>query len=384
MTKIFLFQVVMMLCLLPISSVAAENTVKGRIITDSGPFKGAKVYAYTKYEDILAGKPIFVSNESDDQGGYISSIPGGEYYFVARGVRGGKEYFAFPGNNPINVEPGETWIPFLANEMKPPVYASGETAIDGLITYKGVPVDRAVVSVYNPDTKRFKGLGLKFESAGEKGTFSFSMTAGKYVVIAKKMEGGKGIRPMKKGDLYCYYPGNPVEVKQGSVVRIEIPCYPRDEIGTFSEKQIAKQASSKNAANRMNNTQAGIGGKVTSADGKPLAGLLVLAYRATDATFQAYNMSRGTEYSAETDAEGTYFMPIDASGDYYLVARETVGDGPHEGEPYGLYNGNSRHVVTFEKGKKIENINITVARVGDAIPEPLSDKVGNQKKGGHK
>jgi hypothetical protein len=81
--------------------------------------------------------------------------------------------------------------------------------------------------------------------------------------------------------------------------------------------------------------------------------------------FMMYHVYHGTEYSALTDASGNYFIPIDQDGDYGIVARDILGDGPHRGETYGLYQGNPRHAVTYRNGTMVENIAITVGKVMD-------------------
>jgi hypothetical protein len=76
-----------------------------------------------------------------------------------------------------------------------------------------------------------------------------------------------------------------------------------------------------------------------------------------------YQVYHGTEYSAQTAADGSYFIPVDQEGTYGIVARDILGDGPHRGELYGLYAGNPRHAVTLGKEELADRINITVGRV---------------------
>lgn len=358
--------------LLPSLSNAAETTVAGRILTESGPLTGGVVFAYRNYSDIQTGTPVSASELVDNAGRYTLRLSQGEYYFVARGKKDGKNYFAYHGNNPIRVESDDAWITLLANEAQPPVRSKGVAALKGVVTYKGLPVKGAYVSFYKPEARRFKGLGLITEPTGEDGTFDIPVPFGTFVVIAKKIESSKGNRPLKKGDLYCYYPSNPVEVMPDSTTSIEVPCYPKDDRTSFNEAPSIKSEHFKTIDNLAAGSSAGIRGRVTDAEGKPVAKVLALAYLATKSVFLTYHLSHGTEYSAETNSDGTYFIPIGASGDYYLVARDTLGDGPHTGELYGLYNGNSRHVVSYQKGKLTDNINITVGRIMD---EP---KMGRQ------
>lgn len=341
------------------------TTVGGRVFTKTGPLKGAQVYIYDSYNAISEKKEAIFIAECDERGFYNVRLPKGEYYFLAQGMRDGKNFSAFHGNNPIKVETEDTWITLLANEVKQPVYSEGDTGLAGIVTYKGIPLNGAYVSLYKSDSKKFKGLGFRTESVGENGTFRNAVPSGNYVVIAKKLKGEKGNRPLKKGDLYCYAPSNPIEVRENYVTNIEVPCYPKNDRELFANSPQIISDKFKSIETLANNVTTGIKGRITDQDGKPVRGILVLAYRALKPVFLTYYISHGTEYWAETNATGSYFIPVDASGDYYLVARNTLGDGPHKGELFGLFNGNSRHAVTYEKGKLLDNVDITVSKIMD-------------------
>ncbi|KAF0217381.1 MAG: hypothetical protein FD174_3347 [Geobacteraceae bacterium] len=353
------------LLMYPALAAAADINIEGRVFTESGPLNGAKVYAYKSYEDIQSGAPAYISEATDNKGLYKAQLPEGEYYFTARGIKDGKEYSAYHGKNPIKVKKEDIWVTLIANEIKlPPVYEEGVPSLNGIVTYKGQPVKGAYVAIYTPESRPFRGLGLRTESVGGDGRFNLAVPPGKYVVIAKKIESGKGNKPLKKGDLFCYYPQNPVEVKSDKTVQIEVPCYPKDDRNAFVDTPSIKTndyATLESAASRL---KTGIQGKVTDAGGKPVAGITVLAYKSESPVFMMYHLSHGTEKSGETDKNGNYFIHLDKAGDYNVVARDTLGDGPHKGEIYGLYQGNSRHVVSYNKaGVLIDNVNITVGKV---------------------
>lgn len=356
----------MMLCMLfPSMSEAIEINISGRILTSAGPLVKGRVYVYRNHADIQSGTPVHISEQADQLGRYASQLPQGEYYFVARGSINGKDFFAYHGSNPIKVDSGNTWVTLLAVEVKQPVFSEESTAVKGVVTYKGQPVKGAYITLYKPGSKRFKGLGFRTESGADDGAFNIPVHEGKYVVVAKMIESGKGNRPLKSGDLYCYYPNNPVEVRTDNSTTIEVPCYPKDDRASFLKTPAIRPMNFRTIDSLAAGVKNGIRGKVTDSNDKPLAGILVLAYRATKPVFLTYHLSHGTEYSAETASDGSYFIPVDVSGDYYLVARDSLGDGPHRGELYGLYNGNSRHVVAYEQGKLLDNIHISASRIMD-------------------
>jgi len=360
--------------LLPLISHA--TAIEGRVFNDAGPLKGAKVYVYRNYSDISADKALLVSGPVDEQGVYKFQMPPGNYYFTAKGQVDGKDFFAYHGNNPVKVEKENVWITLMSNEVKAPVYSDGDTSLKGVVTYKGKPLNDAYIALYAPDSKTFKGLGLRTESIYDGKEFNFTVPPGKYVVIAKRMEGEKRIRPLKKGDFFCYYPQNPVEVKADKIVRVEVSCYPKNDRGSFTEAPMIKANDYSTIDGAGPKYKTGIKGRVTDLEGKPAAGVFVLAHRSHTPVFFQYYLSHGTEYIGETDKDGRYFIPMDSDGDFYVVARSSLGGGPHGGELHGLYMGNPQHVVSFKQKYDIENIDIVVGTtLNEKVPYTVSNPV---------
>jgi len=346
---------------------AGNTAIEGRVFTESGPLPNALVSAHRTYNDLQRNLPPAASARTDKDGVYRLPLPPGAYHFTATGQSGGRSFFAYHGSNPITVAQENFWLALMATTTDPPpVYVDGSTGIEGRITYKGKPLDGAYLALYKPDDKTFKGLGVKTESVEADGRFKVNVEPGNYVVTARKIASGKSNRPLQKGDLYCYNSQNPVEVKDGLAARIEFSCYPKISRSDFVTTPTIKSDSIKTVAELAAASTSGIRGKVTDASGRPLAGMNVLAYHLTAPVFMMYHVYQRHEYSAETDEHGTFFIPIDADGEYGVVARDTLGDGPHRGELYGLYQGNVRHAVAVKRGELVENIAIVAGRVMDA------------------
>jgi len=358
MRKFFL---VLFFCFLPALVLANDIKVEGRVFTETGPMEGAKVFVYKSYEAIDASTPFLVSKPTNEQGLYEFQLPSGEYFFTAKWNKDGKDFFAYHGDNPIKVAE-DIWLTFMANEIKPPVYLDGDTLLKGVVTYKGIPVKGAYITLYAPETKKFKGLGYKNESLKD-GTFNISLPAGKYIVVAKRKEDGQKIRPLKKGDLFCYYPHNPIEVKSNKIVQLEVPCYPKGDRTSFTKTPLIKSNDFITVEQLDDKPKFGIKGKVRDLKGNPVAGIFVLAYRNKEAVFLMHDLSKRTEYMCETDREGNYFIPIDSDGDFYIVARNTVGGSPKSDDVYGLHEGNAMHGISYKKGQMIGNVDIVVGKV---------------------
>ncbi len=360
------------------AAFSAEVAIEGRVFTQAGPLPEAKVSVYQSYAALQAGAPPAATAISDQAGVYRLKLANGAYFFVARGKQDGREYYAYHGSNPVKVDKQELWLTLMATEVESvPSYVEGPSSIEGLVSYKGQPAAGAYVSLYSPESKTFKGLGIKTESADTGGRFSIPVPPGKYVVTARKITDGNSNRPPRKGDLYCYYSRNPLEVKQDRIARIELSCYPKVDRSAFVSAATVRPDEFKTIAERSANSGTGIRGRVTDTGGQPVPGLTVLAYPLTSPVFMMYNLYHGSEFSSETDADGRFLIHLDEEGDYGIVARNILGDGPHLGEVYGLYQGNTRHAVTYKKGTLVDNITITAGRVMAPASGPETVKMEN-------
>ena len=372
------FAFLLLLLATSVTTHAGDVTIEGRVFTESGPLSDALVSAHRSYSDLQRKVQPAATAKTDKDGVYQLHIPPGSYHFTATGESGSRKFFAYHGSNPISVDKENFWLALLATATdSPPVYVDGSPGVQGRITYKGKPLEGAYLALYKPESKTFKGLGVKTESIGADGRFRLQVEPGNYVVTARKIVTGKGNRPLQKGDLYCYYSQNPLEVKADLTAQIEFSCYPKIDRNDFVATPPVKSDAIKTVAELSATSKSGIRGKVTDANNRPLAGMSVLAYRLTSPVFQMYHVYHGSEFSAETDERGNFLIPIDTDGDYGVVARDTLGDGPHRGELYGLYQGNVRHAVTFKQGELVGNINIIAGKVMD-VPAQGKERVQSE------
>jgi hypothetical protein len=354
-----------LLSLFPSLSPAATVQIAGRIFSEAGPLTGARVFVYQNYDDISAGRPFFTSTPSDSQGSYSFRLERGVYYFTASGDQGGRMFFCYHGGNPLEIGSANLWISFLATAKTQPLYLNGETSVQGVVTYKGKPVKGAFVAFYTLDTKKFKGLGFLadkglalMKAVDDNGNFAFSLPPDKYVIIARKNMDGNGIQPLRKGDLFCYAPSNPVEIRPGKIVRIQIPCYPKAERVSFVESPKIKSNDFQTVDTAEENNRYGIKGKVTDSTGKPVPNVYVVAYP----TGNSSSPVKEAENVAMTDAQGNYFLHLNTDGTFGLVVRQSLGGAPKSNDLTGLYNKNHPwQGISIKAGELIENINITLS-----------------------
>lgn len=381
------------LIMLAVSSLfalpAQAATVEGVALTEKGPVPGAVMRAYRTFADLRDNAHALISRPGPKPGQYRLELPAGRYYLTASGQGpDGEPLFAYHGLNPISIDDGYHWIPFLLQAAVPARCASGAPGIGGRVLYKGTPISHGSVSAYTLKDEPFRGMGLLTNSLGLDGSFWFDLAPGDYMVIARQRKDDTSIGPLKKGDLFCYPSANPITITPATACQVELECYPKNALESFldkgandhrgkrketarlraSLKQTSMEEASRPAPGGM---LAVIAGQVRDINGQPMPGLVVTAYPGDGLPlFQMYILRFRSDFSAKTDSQGLFRLEV-RPGLYYLVARKLVGDAPNAGEPYGLYEGNANHSLRVEAGATQNGIDITVEPI---MPDfPVSD-----------
>jgi hypothetical protein len=149
---------------------------------------------------------------------------------------------------------------------------------------------------------------------------------------------------MRKGDLFGYYPGNPVTVSPGMFAKISIPA-------TLLRLRNAPSYSGGYRA------AAFIEGRVLGPDGRPRAGVYAALYDNPDL------LNRPVFLSDITGEDGRFLLPVPVPGTYYLGARSGYGGSPGPGDLYGRFEGNADHSVAVRAGDRLTGFDITVNEV---------------------
>lgn len=375
----FFFLSLLIGCLAVFSSFskAFSMQLEGVVLSREGPVADAVVTAYPDFTSLRNNQNGILATPGEKPGQYRLSLPEGKYYLVATGTWKGKEFYGYHGLNPIDVQQeGYHWIPILVLPRNNLRCEPGYPGVGGYVLYNGEPVAGSSVSVYALAEEPFRGMGLLTNTVTEDGAFWFDLEPGEYVVFARKRFGGSAIGPIRKGDLLCYFSENPIRIPPDESCEIDVSCYPRDDIDAFltenaidprgRKEQQRHEASLREADETdsmrlmmaRNRRQAAVSGRVTDLAGQPLADLYVSAYPANGVPlFQMYVLRMKTEYMARTAKDGSFILPL-AEGTYYLVAREMVGDAPHAGEHYGIYEGTPNHSFTLKPGEAMSDVHI--------------------------
>jgi hypothetical protein len=258
--------------------------------------------------------------------------------------------YAYFGGNPVYVDRGAPKEIFLGLEEFPEPPATvgepaGGTGAAGQVLSGGAPVEGASVFAYVRTESAFRDLGFAASApTGTDGSFVIDLPPGDYYLLARKRAGGGIAGPMRKGDLFGYYPGNPVSVRPGGYRLLSIPA-------TALKLRNVPSYSGKYKGAAL------LEGRIVGPDGMPRAGVYAALYDNPDL------LNRPVFLSDVTGPDGRFRLPVPLPGVYYLGARSGYGGAPGPGDLYGRFEGNAAHSVSFREGDHLTGVVITVNEV---------------------
>lgn len=325
--------------------------LSGRVTWQGAPVPGATVALFERYDG--SGKPPLLTVVTARDGGFRTETPPGSYFAVAEGVFEKTPVFAFSGQNPVRLELGTRWLGMKMVPAEVPVSHSGKpgegAVVSGEVVSRGVPVENAYVYVYSSPDSLFKGMGMAMSPpTGADGAFEVgNLPESAYYFVGRRREGGGMTGPLEKGDLYGFYPGNPVYVKDGTVTRLRMELVEKEKELAYSEV--------------TSGTETVLRGTVVDRSGRPQAGVYAFVY-----DDRVFGHQRPFGHSGRTGTDGTFSIYLDRPGTFYLGARENFGNSPRPGERFGFYEGTPDHAVSAVPGKAVEGLTVTVERI---LPE---------------
>ncbi|MDF1526253.1 MAG: carboxypeptidase-like regulatory domain-containing protein [bacterium] len=313
------------LCLIlaspPSTLAGSDSGIYGRVAYRGELVPGVIVSAYSDGDSEYLANPVAVSDPVATDGTYRLSLPPGQYTLVARSSASGNlrpdarpdtgDYYCYYSGSPVIVIAG-SWTPVGFNLVKTAVeerIPDSKTSIEGIVSYRDEPLEKLYLTLYDEALEGFRGPGMATIPVGKGGRFRVSVKPGKYFVIARKRNRGGMYGPMEIGDYFNYYPGNPVMVSDGEKVRIRLETVTR--VSQLEEGEAPTPT---------------IQGTVVDADGNPVPGLRVFAYRSGEVT------GRPLYFSKPSNSTGQYSLLVPVSGDFTLVAKERFGGPAAEGE----------------------------------------------------
>jgi len=336
--------VALLLFTLPLPLSAA--IIEGRVVQDDRPLAGVAVHAFSTFD--FTGTPVASATPTGEDGSFRLELPAGSYALF--GWSDDRKLFAFCGRNPVPTDPhGEpVWaglqaVPVAAAEQA--AYADSYSAgVEGRVLSGGKPVADAHVYLYLDANEDLKGQGYRMSApTGADGYFAFDgLPESNYYLAARKRLDGQRVGPVREGDLYGIYPGNPLTAHAGELARITVNLTVK-----------AKDAVEAETFGRGGGPE--LRGVITDPAGKGVAGVHVFAY-----TDRVIGHQRPAALSTPTGPDGAFVVRLPAAGTYYLGARELYGDSPAPGELFGMYEQSADHGLTVEVGSPPEPLHIVV------------------------
>lgn len=226
---------------------------------------------------------------------------------------------------------------------KPSVAETGETelvAVQGVVV---TPLEETYLYVYREGMDLYGPAFARSQATGSDGAFQLNLPEGDYLAVARKRQQGETAGPVVAGDHRSEF--MKLQVRAGMA---ELTLLAPEKVG--DERRLSGAAVA---------GKTGLAGRITDADGQPVA----------DARVQVYDhvqMSERPKYvSSKTDPDGRYLIPLPEGGTYYLCARDKFGGPPKLGDLYGRYDQGTIEpsAVVVRLGEVVGDVDITVNKV---------------------
>jgi uncharacterized GH25 family protein len=334
--------------LLLLVSSAIAGLIEGRVVQGDEPVAGIKVSAYRTLD--FSEPAIAVSTPTDTEGLYRLELPAGRYALFAADPE--RQLFAFCGRNPVGVSAEQPiWAGLQAVTIAKPVVGpyneqySG--AIEGRVLFSGKPLSGAYVYLYLGVEDDLKGQGHRMSLPTDaEGFFSFDgLTASNYfIVVRKRLDGGR-VGPVLADDYMGVYPGNPLLLRSGQSLQLEIETV----------RKVKAEHDSETFTGLSGPTLRGV---IVDEQGRPVAGMHVFAY-----TDRVIGHKRPAALSPPTSEDGRFELRLPDAGLYFIGARQLYGDSPAPNEMFGLYEESADHGLKVESGQEVEPFRIVVAPI---------------------
>ncbi|MBW2451348.1 MAG: hypothetical protein JRF07_03225, partial [Deltaproteobacteria bacterium] len=213
--------------------------------------------------------------------------------------------------------------------------AAAQSGVRGRVAWRGELVAGIQVRAYAQiaDIAAGKHLAVA-DPTKDDGVYQLDLAPGRYYLTASNAAG----RP-QPGDLFCYYSGSPVEVRDGGYRNVG-----------FNLVRMPEQPAPSAAP------RSGIRGDITY-QGEPLEKAYLYVYKDPSKGF------KGPGYFIQPVAKGSFRLNL-PPGEYYLLARKRMRGGqfgPIEiGDYFNYYPGNPVRVTE----KQVHHLNIeTITRL---------------------
>ncbi len=333
--------------MLALPTILVAATIEGRVMYGGEPLAGVSVAAYSSLD--FAANPVAMAAPSDVEGYYRMELPKGTYALYGKDEK--RALLSFSGKNPVNLMDETLWAGLQTVRIDAPEVSPYDdeysAAIEGVVISGGQPLQDAYVYLYLDVAEDLKGQGYRLSMpTGADGYFRFDgLPESNYFLVARQRQSGQRVGPVRAGDFFGIFPGNPLTAKAGEVQQVTI--YTVEKLKDATESETFGRA-----------TGPVLRGVVVDDKGLGVAGVHVFAY-----VDRVIGHQRPAAISTPTSEDGRFIVNLPAPGTYYVGAREAYGDSPAPGELFGMYEESADHGLTVKDGQQFEDLRIVVEPV---------------------
>jgi hypothetical protein len=332
---------------LTLSKPAGAGVVQGNVTWNGRGVAAALVEVYIKADrDPLI--PPAAQAFTNEHGAFRLDLEAGRYWLWARAsVPGAGREIRLAGeasNNPIvvydDVRPGIV-IP-LADATG--FARAGPVGTGARGSVSGAPPAEVFVYAYRGHSERPLGPGFVTSARPEPdGAFEIHLEPGRYTLAARWRASGLGFGALTVGDKVAT-----VTVKVPPSTYVDAPALFLRPVDPAVLATLATGSP---------DTGNAISGQVVDGQGRPVAGIRVLAF--TDARMAG----KPLVISSATGSDGAYRVNLPGPDNYFLGARSRVGGPAEPGEKVGAHRGEDGAGLRVTNGQVLEGVTITVEEI---------------------
>lgn len=332
----------------------SDTGIEGQLSFNGEALRRARVEFYLKSGEERSSAPFSVVT-TDEQGQFHTLLPPGDYYLVAKkkeqGAGVNRMLMAEYPQNPVVVKDALVkTLPLELREvgMADAIVSDGKTRVSGTLHFQGDPLSDAFIYVYtrgNAVTGPSYGLVARSEKDG---SFELPLLPGRYWLAARKRSDGSRVGDPQVGDLSSLYSGNPISLTAGEEKTLQPWALDR----VTQAKREKRMATGK-----FVKTSTWLSGRVVNAEGQPVSGIYVFAYR------DSRMIGKPNFISAQTQADGKFQLYLDKGGEYFIGARSAYGGPLEPGEWVGTFDKRADHGIVVMADQQTELGEILVQEV---------------------
>lgn len=226
------------------------------------------------------------------------------------------------------------------NQNSTPTNPPGLVGVQGVVL---APLPESYLYIYKEGMDLYGPAFARSEATGADGSFALSLPEGDYIAVVRKRQGQQTAGPVVAGD------------NRSEFIKLKV------RQGMLSQTFVAplKVGDERSLSSASVSSKTGISGRITDADGRPVAGARVQVY-------DHVQMSERPKYvSNKTDPDGRYLILLPEGGTYYVCARDKFGGPPKLGDLYGRYDQGTIEpsAVVVRQGNILQEVNLTVNKV---------------------